>query len=85
MDLLQNKWELRRIAHLSYAVIVADITTRNLKREDILTTWTTRKKNCCVFGLFLIQFFFNKIFFQCFSGSVDYTAIYYKTLDQLLP
>lgn len=38
MDLLQNKWELRRIAHLSYAVIVADITTRNLKREDILTT-----------------------------------------------
>jgi hypothetical protein len=28
---------------------------------------------------------FNKIFFQCFSGSVDYTAIYYKTLDQLLP
>ena len=67
MDLLQNKWELRRIAHLSSAVIVADITTRNLKREHILTTRTTRKKNCCVFGLFLIQFFSTRYFSNVFQ------------------
>jgi len=35
MDLLRNKWELRRFEQHFYVEIVEDITTRNYKREDM--------------------------------------------------
>jgi hypothetical protein len=35
MNLLRNKWELRRLEQRLYVEIVEDITTRNYKREDM--------------------------------------------------
>jgi len=48
MNSQQNKWESRRIEHRFHAEIVADITTRNSKRQDMLfddmnNTNTTQK------------------------------------------